>query len=242
MSFNPNRYEYPYGIHLLDDIHNLFPEIMYDAGMFPGNQLLAFLQMRTAELFPEEFSHSRAQYRLYQLERRRREVGIPQTPRRPQPMRVPQARRLRQQQPQPATVATAAATAAAIPFQTYTIPLTQLFTGTEEGDVGTGNNILNALLATVFLGNQGLTDLLTPVAVAPTPQQLAAATIVSSLEPPADVTCAICQDHAQTDATGWRIIRHCGHRFHCSCIDEWFRQNVHCPVCRHDIRDIPNIN
>jgi hypothetical protein len=180
--------------------------------MFPGNQMLAFLQMRTAELFSEDFAHNRAQYRLYQMERRRN--MRPQTPLR-QPMRMtPVAPR----RPRPE------------PVQTYTIPV-NLFT--EEPL----NNTLNTLLASALLGTQGLADMLTPVEVAPSPQQIAAATIVSSLEPPADVTCAICQDHAQ-EGTDWRIIRHCGHRFHRSCIDEWFRQNVHCPVCRHDIREV----
>jgi hypothetical protein len=28
----------------------------------------------------------------------------------------------------------------------------------------------------------------------------------------------------------------CHHTFHKSCIDTWFQENVHCPVCRHDIR------
>lgn len=218
MTFNPNRYEHSYGIHLLDDIHNLFPEFLYDAGMFPGNQMLAFLQLRVAELFPEEFARNRTHYRLYQAERRR-DVGIPVTPRRVQPMRVPAAPQRRRTHPEP--------------VQTFTIPLTQLFTEDTNGT----NNTFNTLLATALLGTQGLADILTPVVVAPTPQQLAAATIVSAVDPPADVTCAICQDHAQT-GTEWRIIRHCGHRFHRSCIDQWFRQNVHCPVCRHDIREV----
>ena len=34
-----------------------------------------------------------------------------------------------------------------------------------------------------------------------------------------------------------RTLTHCGHRFHVLCIDNWFQRNVHCPLCRHDIRD-----
>lgn len=92
-----------------------------------------------------------------------------------------------------------------------------------------------------------LSDLLTPVPVVPTREQLYAASIVSSIEPPADITCAICQDHEPPTDAGlqsgrsngeWRILRHSSHRFHRSCIDQWFQQNVHCPVCRHDIRDL----
>ncbi len=282
MTYNPSRYEYPYGIHLLDDLHNLFPELLYDPGMFPGNQLLTFMQMRTNELFPADYAHNRTQYRLYQLERRRREAGIPlpslhQTPQRrrvtPIPVPATPARPTRpvsrqvphpEPQPQPQVHTQ---------YQTYTIPLTNLFstllgsaatgpTGAtdeeEEGHVGmqamqwnpitvtttptTTTNLLNTLMVSALLGqpSQDLTDLLTPVVVAPTAAQLAAGTIVSSLEPPADVTCTICQDHAPPvpTATEWRILRHCGHRFHRTCIDQWFRQNVHCPVCRHDIREV----
>ncbi len=254
MTFNPQRFEYPYGVHLVDDIHNIFPELLYDAGMFPGNLLLTFMQMRVNELFPEEYAHNRTQYRLFQLERRRREAGIPmpplpQTPprRRVHPMAMPAtpARPVRQTQPmwvpltptrtvQPTQPAQPSQPTQPAPFTTVTtIPLME------------SNGILNTLLTTALFGttlgatNEELADLLTPVPVVPTPQQLNDATIVSSLEPPADVVCTICQDHEPPvpSSTEWRIIRHCSHRFHRSCIDEWFRQNVHCPVCRHDIRE-----
>jgi hypothetical protein len=32
-------------------------------------------------------------------------------------------------------------------------------------------------------------------------------------------------------------IRHCGHIFRHSNLMRWFRENVRCPVCRHDIRE-----
>jgi hypothetical protein len=35
-----------------------------------------------------------------------------------------------------------------------------------------------------------------------------------------------------------RRIRHCGHCFNEESIQHWFRNNVRCPVCRLDIRDI----
>lgn len=247
MTFNPNRYEHPYGIHLLDDIHNLFPEFLYDPSMFPGSQLIAFLQLRTNELFSEEYSHNRSQYRLYQLNRRRREAGIPYIPHTPVrriqaiPMQTmgQQPRQPRQPiHPDP------------IRFQSFTIPLRNIvgegYDSDDDNDNANTNETnavqqthttaaVNALLTTL-LGHQHLTDLLAPVVVAPTQEQIDAASIVSGVEPPADVTCAICQDHNSTSNV-WRILRHCNHRFHRACIDEWFRQNVHCPVCRHDIRE-----
>jgi hypothetical protein len=37
-------------------------------------------------------------------------------------------------------------------------------------------------------------------------------------------------------------IRHCGHTFHEEAINNWFRLNVRCPVCRYDIREYTNNN
>ena len=37
-------------------------------------------------------------------------------------------------------------------------------------------------------------------------------------------------------------INHCGHCFKKDALLRWFRNHVSCPVCRHDIREIPNNN
>ena len=56
-----------------------------------------------------------------------------------------------------------------------------------------------------------------------------------------ETVCPICQDHeSQTEACVWRVIR-CSHSFHKPCIDNWFQQNVHCPVCRTDIREFSSV-
>jgi hypothetical protein len=70
-----------------------------------------------------------------------------------------------------------------------------------------------------------------PVAVIPTPAQIAAAVELNS-EPPHDGLCAICQD---TMTTSTRLTR-CNHHFHQACIVQWFGTSVRCPVCRNDIR------
>jgi hypothetical protein len=76
------------------------------------------------------------------------------------------------------------------------------------------------------------------VEVAPTTEQIAAASeLKSHSEMPFEAVCAICQDHeSQTAQEHWRQL-HCHHAFHLSCIDNWFQRNVHCPVCRKDIRE-----
>ena len=96
-----------------------------------------------------------------------------------------------------------------------------------------------------------LTQLLSPgnlrtfleqnVEVAPTEQEIARA---STLETPTEAledNCAICQDVMEAEQT-LRRLNHCHHVFHKMCIDTWFRTNVHCPTCRHDIRDISVTN
>jgi len=76
-----------------------------------------------------------------------------------------------------------------------------------------------------------------PVVVRPTANQIVQATTV---EMPVFVdqesTCSVCQEGYILGQTV-RKINHCSHKFHKLCIDTWFSENVHCPVCRYDIRD-----
>ena len=78
-------------------------------------------------------------------------------------------------------------------------------------------------------------DLFTDVVVNATQEQIDAAT--SRTFPTGETPCSICQDNIATNQMA-RQLNHCHHMFHISCIDEWFSRDVHCPVCRHDIRDI----
>jgi hypothetical protein len=73
---------------------------------------------------------------------------------------------------------------------------------------------------------------LEPVPVVATREQIAAGVETNAMM--YDCNCAICQE-AVTAATR---IRACGHAFHAHCINQWFSMNTHCPVCRHDIRDL----
>jgi hypothetical protein len=70
-----------------------------------------------------------------------------------------------------------------------------------------------------------------PVVVRPTQAEITAA-VEHHIQVPEDTTCSICQDELSCATR----IRHCGHTFHSSCINEWFSMNPRCPVCRHDIR------
>lgn len=85
-------------------------------------------------------------------------------------------------------------------------------------------------------GQRGLDQFLQPVEVRPTPEQIAANTTVGNLVSDTDHSCAICQDSLTAEQEG-RKLNACGHWFHKACIDTWLNTNVHCPVCRHDIRE-----
>jgi len=73
-----------------------------------------------------------------------------------------------------------------------------------------------------------------PVVVHPSAAQIASATETANVPDAASNNCAICQDAL---APAHTRLTHCGHRFHTECISEWFTQSVHCPNCRHDIRE-----
>jgi hypothetical protein len=72
-----------------------------------------------------------------------------------------------------------------------------------------------------------------PIVVHATPEQIMSATETATPEDDS-TNCAICQETLTSPATR---IMHCGHSFHTTCISEWFTRSVHCPNCRHDIRD-----
>ena len=98
-----------------------------------------------------------------------------------------------------------------------------------------------ALTRSYTLGANSMDQFLQPVVVQPTQEQIDANTTVGNLVSDTENTCAICQDALTSDQEG-RKLNACGHWFHKGCIDIWLATNVHCPVCRHDIREPLNTN
>lgn len=229
-TFNNLQYEYTYGIHLLDDLHNILPEVMYDTSMFQTSPLVRLLHARMEQLFPQDYVRNRTHYRLFQQERRHHQMsgalGHPIAP----------ASQIRMN---PTTTTT---------FR---------FGGTGGGGVvGSVQPTHNSqfpytsnitIPITTAYTHEDLTSYLllalardaTPVPVTPSQEILEANTILTSTDLDPDLECTICQSHEPPSANSqqWRILRACRHAFHQTCIDRWFSQNVHCPVCRHDIRE-----
>lgn len=112
------------------------------------------------------------------------------------------------------------------------IPNTALTRNYVLPNLNDGRLTLNAMMN----GRHAMDQFLQPVVVRPTPQQIAENTTVGNLVSDTDHSCAICQDTLTSEQEG-RKLNACGHWFHRACIDTWLQGNVHCPVCRHDIRE-----
>lgn len=232
-----------YHIQLLNDLHNHFPEILYNPSRFHTVQDLLQYIIGVANASP----YSRG---LTNYNNRQNTIGTP--PRtRAAPIYPPMG-----PSPQPRTTQSVfvssggAAGGGGEPYIATTI-IDESDTGSRVRiPLGGANNtspLLNTLLSGLFgdiLGTQptviggGLQDFLNQrVPVYPSNQEINAATTIHSATRRQDDICAICQDDIETNQEVRRI-NHCGHYFHRDCIDTWFQGNVHCPTCRHDIREV----
>lgn len=99
--------------------------------------------------------------------------------------------------------------------------------------VPSNSTMMNALLNVL---NHPPMPALEPVIVRPTREQIQSATSIVELTSNDNHVCAICQENMEPTSQ-IRLLTHCRHLFHSRCIDTWFQRNVHCPVCRHDIRN-----
>jgi hypothetical protein len=99
---------------------------------------------------------------------------------------------------------------------------------------GVNTTVLNTLfgLGLAPAANQNYME---PVVVRPTAAEIAAGTTLEVVDAE-DEACAICQEAMQPGSQA-RVIQACDHRFHTGCIDTWLQRSVHCPTCRHDIRE-----
>jgi hypothetical protein len=103
------------------------------------------------------------------------------------------------------------------------------------GDSAT-DTLLTSLIGQIFEAPSLQNFLDQPVTVHPTEEQINQHTITTTAMRTMDDNCAICQDPIEIGQR-MRILNYCTHSFHATCIDTWFTTHVTCPTCRHDIRN-----
>ncbi len=241
-----------YGIQLLDDLHTYFPDVLYNPRRFQTvHSLLTYIQEQTRNQFD---LFGRAQNQHLQANptlQPRRVVTVPQGA---DPMFDPISTLL-------GAAAAAVAPPVAQPPVQHQIPVTvrvrpnehdrngiqRLFRMQQPLDNNTQtvdflSRILNLGTTMGFDEVNINANFMEPVPVVPSQEQIESATTLRGATN-ADETaaCSICQD---TFASGQAIrrIHQCNHEFHRGCIDTWFQTNVHCPMCRCDIREAPPTN
>ena len=197
-----NQYESVYGVVLLDDLHNYFPELLYNSSF--ESPVLSYLRRQTRDRF-DLFSRGERQWR---------DANAPVLPGFAARARAASFRPM-------------AATPLVTPIHS-TLPVAS-------------NSTTDLLTTRILLSLMTMTPsdtFLQPIIVRPTAEQISRNTLVGHVASDEPVTCAICQDTLSPEQEGRKLLA-CSHWFHRTCIDTWFTRNVHCPNCRHDVRDMP---
>ena len=199
-----------YGIQLLDDIHNYFPDVLYNSGRFTNvASLLEYIQSQTRERFDRFSSAARARA------------------------------------PAPAPAQRPVAPPIYRPVRRVVVPISNASgSALNTGNLNTAipERQLNELLTSLLYmsGGNDITmnaTFMDPVNVAASVDQIERSTHLRAATAQDETSrCSICQD-TYTDGQAIRGLNHCNHEYHRGCIDIWLQGNVHCPICRWDIRD-----
>jgi len=278
----------PYELNLLNDLHEIVPEFLYDTEI-ATSPTIRFFQQRLSHMYPE-FHRQRGFYLREQADSRRialRAANV-RPSRMPNPIITPSASAsLHRAVPITHTPTTFVPPTAFMPptVPVQTAPVIQTWESLQNSAYE--NLIRNLLLSIVNDNNvpapsDDEDEVVTPPVTRPQGQRPVRHVLRTargginitipgdldgawwdpvSVRPSAtlynrntevldasgvsvETNCSICQSHVLEDLSGstvgntWRRIRQCGHMFHTSCIDRWFSQNIHCPLCRTDIRTL----
>ena len=250
-----------YQVQLLNDLHNYFPDVLYNSGRFRNVQDLLEYIRQVADTSP--YSRGLTSYNNRQTLNARvnsvnainagrapptyRSVGL--APTAPTATTTPTAPTISPHSiPTTNTPRTQPVMAAV--FEEH-IPTTTrirvpLNTTNNTNTTMLMNTILGGMFSDLFAGgggggSDGLQGFLNQrVPVYPSVQEIDRATTLfrAGSNRQGDI-CTICQDDIDINQE-IRILDHCSHSFHRDCIDTWFQGNVHCPTCRHDVREVTN--
>jgi len=257
------QYETLYGVNLLDDLHNYFPAMLYDSSRFRSvHDLLHFIQTSVRNRFDLFSFGQRAYLNSHLPPPATTETVAPVTPPRAtdlsgaEPPAAPRRRRttaeaVYQMPGRPTTHEPASFQSSlevfldAIDNDLGAQPPATYHSILQYDNLGLNSSAQSLLNLVNMIGGYSpipgtriirtQNPLFDDVEVFPTPEQVEAGT--KRVFPPGETPCSICQENIAINQMA-RQLNFCKHMFHISCIDEWFARNVHCPVCRHDIRDI----
>lgn len=237
-----------YHIQLLNDLHNYFPELLYNPRRFQNIQDVLGYIRSVAEVSPYDIG-----LQMYNNNRpiNQRVQQAPPLPMRHNVTTVPN--NIPPIAPSPTPTLHPLPAGAGIPInstipQTFVTMFDEIPTTQGTRVRMTMNNNTNALMNTLLgglfgdiMGGMGnginLNSFLNErVLVYPTNDEIENASNTFRATRRQDDICAICQEDIENNQQVRRLT-HCNHYFHQDCIDTWFRGNVHCPTCRHDIRD-----
>jgi len=237
-----NSYESYYGVGLLDDLHNYFPALLYEPDAFRSvRDVLGYISARTQRRF-DLYNNAVNSYQTAVPA-----AFVPVTAAAPAPVPAPVrvASGVPTQYTAPSSYAPAATVPAPPPLptrNTFEFPATTNVISALLAGLGDVNSVENSIYQILLRPSipRVPRNFMEPVIVRPTQEQITAATRLGSPNDPSEV-CTICQDTIEANQPA-RLINYCEHWFHTNCIDVWFQQNVHCPVCRHDIRILDNVS
>lgn len=217
--------ENEYGIGLLDDLHNFFPDILYNRGRFHNVQdLLHYIGDVARQYTPAIYEE-------------RPVLDIPSSD---EEASSTSNRRPREEEeedgdganPRPATRMRIITTTT----QTIINPSSLLSHLMQPTHMRERFNIDN-LLSSALLMESIPSSFFDPIPIVPTEEQIENSSHVEIFrDEHREQVCSICQEqYKESDLI--RTLLHCDHPFHASCIDLWLCGSAHCPLCRHDIRE-----
>ena len=191
---------------ILNEIHTYFPALLYDNNFQTVPDVFSYIRQQMRNRF-DVYSTQRGQRRPPQPQRRN---PWPQNPR-------PQRQRGNHWTPS-------------------VTPVVQRYVAHPQpvaADISAMNDFNRILYRAMAIPMPS--DFMEPVAVAPSRAHIDAGSTLHTSLVESEAPCSVCQDAIRTGET-IRRLNHCSHVFHQNCIDTWYQRNVHCPVCRHDIR------
>lgn len=234
------NYQRHYDVRFIDDIHNYFPAVLYEPERFHTvGDLLGYVRSQVRDHFDLFSAANRAyvpQTRVIvpNLQVFPAHIHPPYThahahAHAPMPAPMPPAT------PPPRVVRTAAVP---LEMNSLTTQLISEMLGVRASPLNLHPRFETESIWNILGGLAGASSAAAfqePVPVRPTAQQVLRASTLSTVNT-AEQVCAICQDSMEQGSSA-RTLNSCHHGFHQACIDTWFTTNVHCPVCRHDIRE-----